>query len=125
MTAPAVTAPHTSRPRRASAGTRRGHLRRLPWRIQQLLPGAQRILVVPVAWSTDREGRPTARYTLEAHDAAGRRIPHDTDTIARVVSLLQGAHPTANWTVAQTWTASSGQLTEWRPHTLHPTRRTA
>lgn len=113
MTAPTPSATHTSRPRKASAGTRRNHLRRLPHRIHDLLPGAATILVTPVSWFTDTDGRPASRYVLVAYDTDGNRIRHQAGTIARAVALLQGAFPTADWTTAQTWHATGNRLTTW------------
>lgn len=121
---PALSAPHTTRPRKASAGTRSSHRRRLPHRIHQHLPGAATILVTPVAWFTDTDGRPAARYVILARDAHGNRIPHNPGTIARTVDLLQGAFPTADWTTAQTWHADGNRLTAWSETTAKRRRPT-
>ncbi|MTE20233.1 hypothetical protein F0L17_14170 [Streptomyces sp. TRM43335] len=124
MSTPTATATHTTRPRKGSASTRRHHHRRLPHRLRQLLPDAQTILTTPVSWFGDN-GRPAARYVLVAYDTSGNRIPHTPGTIDRVVDLLQGAFPTADWTTAQTWHANGNHLTAWNGATTQRHRPTS
>ena len=59
-------------PRKASAGRRRRHLRQLPWRLQQIAPGAVTILVTPI-WM-DGSGESVRHYLARALDSAGRII---------------------------------------------------
>lgn len=69
-------------------------------------PGAVRVLVVPVG------GSPTP--LVHAYDAHDLPIPLRDGKNAQVATVLREHHAGADWTVAQTWTASDG---------LQPTRQ--
>lgn len=101
---------HTTRPRKAAAGTRRHHRKSLAWRLRCLLPGADTVTVTPAMW-VDASGDPRAVYSLHATTADGSAIAHDGDTTHAVVAALQGAWPNANWRTAQTWQADTNTLT--------------
>lgn len=97
-------------PRKASAGRRRRHARQLPWRLQQIAPGAVTILVTPI-WM-DGSGSGVRHYLARALDADGRIIKFAPGGSQRIASLLQTAHPGANWDHPLTWTAASNTLTD-------------
>lgn len=99
-------------PRRASAGRRRRHVKQLPFRVHQIIPGAVTVLVTPV-W-TDRNGPFEARFVVTARSADGQHLKLPRGGSRRLVALLQGVFPAADWHRAQTWHADSGQLTTWK-----------
>lgn len=101
---------HPVHPRKASAGRRRRHARQLPWRLQQIAPGAATILVTAI-WM-DGTGHGVRHYLARALAADGRIIKFAPGGSQRIASLLQGAYPGANWDHAQTWTVASNTLTD-------------
>lgn len=98
------------RPRKASAGRRRRHMRQLPWRLRQIAPGAVTILLTPI-W-TDGSGDSTRHYLARALDTDGRIIKFAAGGSARIASLLQAVYPGANWDHPLTWTAADNTLTD-------------
>ena len=97
-------------PRRSSASRRRRHHTQLPYRLHQVAPGAVTILVTPI-W-TDGSGTGVRHYLARALDQDGRILKFPAGGSQRIASLLQGAHPGANWDHPQTWTASTNTLTD-------------
>lgn len=108
---------NTARPRRCSAGTRRHHRTYLPYRLREQLPGAATVMVTPVFWSDPAEVRPECVFHAVYFTAEGRRIVPRQTVTPRVVSLLQGAFPEADWQQSQIWRADTNQLTQWQPAT--------
>lgn len=105
-------------PRRASAGTRRRHLKYLPWRISQLVPGAATVLLTPV-W-TDLNSNETGRLDISfmalVRDGSGLPMKLPTGGSQRLAALLQGAF-VADWSRSQTWRAETNTLREYVPPT--------
>ena len=90
-----------TRPRKASAGTRRHHLKYLAFRIRQVVPGAHTLILLPV----DVFGAGEQEFAAVVRDRAGVQL-----------KLAEGAF-TADWTRAQTWRADTNQLHVWEPPT--------
>jgi hypothetical protein len=106
-------AEHTpTRPRRASAGTRRHHRKYLVYRIRQVVPGAHTVLLLPI--EHDGYGPREREYTACVRDRAGAQLKLADGDSRRLAALLQGAL-TADWTRAQTWRADTNELREWVP----------
>ena len=101
-----------TRPRKASAGTRRHHLKYLAFRIRQVVPGAHTLILLPV----DVFGAGEQEFAAVVRDRAGVQLKLAEGASRRLASLLQGAF-TADWTRAQTWRADTNQLREWVPPT--------
>lgn len=99
----------TARPRKASAGTRRHRIKYLTWQLRQHYPNAHQVFVTPITWADDSD-RPDVLYTVSAYDSNGRRIVGRPAANARVVALLQGAFPAADWWQPQTWHAATNRL---------------
>lgn len=89
--------------RRSSAHTRRHHLARLPYRIDQIAPGAASVLLV-----RRLDGTPQALV----RDEAGARIDLPQGASRHLAERLRAAF-TATWAVPQTWHAATNTLTEW------------
>lgn len=100
------------RPRRSSAGRRRRNVKRLPYRLGLIAPGARTVLVTPV-WS-DAGVRPQQVFMALVFDGMGRRVKPPSGATPRIAALLQGAF-TADWSLPQTWRADTNELTERRP----------
>lgn len=100
-------------PRRSSASRRRRHQTQLPYRLHQIAPGAVTILVTPI-WS-DTRGTSERTFLARALDVQGRIVKFPAGGSRRIASLLQGAHPGADWNRPQTWTAGTNRLAERRP----------
>jgi hypothetical protein len=101
---------HPLHPRRASASRRRRHTKQLPWRIGQIAPGAVTILITPL-W-TDTTGTSTRHVVARALTADGRVIKFQAGGSRQIATLLQGAHPAANWDHPQTWRADTNTLVD-------------
>jgi hypothetical protein len=101
-------------PRKSSAGTRRHHLKYLPYRIERIVPGAATILLTPV-W-TDLNSNETGRLDISfmalVRDREGLPMKLPAGGSQRLAALLQGAF-TANWSRCQTWRADGNTLTEF------------
>ncbi|OLZ72525.1 hypothetical protein AVW11_03795 [Streptomyces amritsarensis] len=89
--------------RRASAHTRRHHLARLPYRIDQIAPGTATILL-----AQQKDGTPQALV----RDETGRRIDLPRGASRHIAARLRAAY-SADWTVPQTWRAATNRLTAW------------
>jgi hypothetical protein len=89
--------------RRSSAHTRRHHLARLPFRIDQIAPGAVSILL-----AHQPDGTPQALV----RDAAGNRIDLPRGASRHLAERLRAAF-SADWSVPQTWRADTNTLTAW------------
>jgi hypothetical protein len=100
-------------PRKSSAGRRRRHLTQLAWRLRKIAPGAETILLTPI-W-TDALGDPEVVFMATVRDGKSAQVRLPRGGSRRIAALVQGAHPSANWERAQTWHASTGELTEWHP----------
>lgn len=100
-----------TRPRKASASRRRRHQTQLPFRLQQVAPGAVSILLAPV-W-TDTQGPQERVFVARALDAEGERVRIPAGGSRTIASLLQGAFPGADWNEAHTWHANGNRLTCW------------
>ncbi|NUL13260.1 hypothetical protein [Streptomyces lunaelactis] len=103
-----------TRPRRASAGTRRHHLKYLTYRIREVVPAAHTVLLLPI--EHDAYGADLREYTACVRDRAGVQLKLADGDSRRLAALLQGAF-TADWTRAQTWRADTNSLREWVPPT--------
>jgi len=101
-----------SRPRKASAARRRRHRNQLGYRVHEIAPGAVTVLVTPV-W-TDRNGPFEARFVVTARTSDGQHLKLPRGGSRRLVALLQGVFPAADWHQPQTWHADSSQLTAWK-----------
>lgn len=101
------------RPHRAGARRRRRHLKQLPYRLHQIAPGAATILVTSVLWKD--EGESELHFHLVVRDADGQQVPMPRDETTDVVTALQKAFPSADWTRAQTWHWRGNRLSQWRP----------
>jgi hypothetical protein len=103
------------RPRKASAGRRRRHHTQLPYRLDQIAPGAATILITPV-W-TDARGPMERTFLARALDTTGQKIRFPAGGSRQIASLMQGAFPAADWDRVQTWHADTNTLTTRRPTT--------
>lgn len=101
---------HPLHPRRASASRRRRHVKQLSYRIHQIAPGAVTILITPL-W-TDTTGASTRHVVARALTADGQVIKFQAGGSRQIATLLQGAHPAANWDHPQTWRADTNTLTD-------------
>lgn len=101
---------HPLHPRRASASRRRRHAKQLPYRIRQIAPGAVTILITPL-W-TDTTGTAARHVVARALSADGKVIKFQAGGSRQIATLLQGAHPAANWDHPQTWRADTNTLTD-------------
>ena len=101
-----------TRPRRSSAGRRRRNHTQLPYRLQQIVPGADTILVTPM-WAEPDTGADRVFMVL-VWDRAGARIALPPGATVQITAWLQGAFA-ARWEQAQTWHAAGNTLTERRP----------
>ncbi|MET9517484.1 hypothetical protein [Streptomyces sp. NPDC002994] len=101
------------RPRKASAGRRRRHRTQLGWRLNQIAPTAETVLLTPV-W-TDATGTVERVYVVTARDGSGRSLKLPQGGSRRITALVQGAHPEADWARPQTWRTSTARLTVWSP----------
>jgi hypothetical protein len=101
-------------PRRSSAGTRRHHLKYLPWRISRLVPGAATVLLTPV-W-TDLNSNDTGRLDISfmalVRDRTGLPMKLPAGGSQRLAALMQGAFD-ADWGKSQTWRADRNTLREY------------
>ncbi|MWA08836.1 hypothetical protein [Streptomyces sp. BA2] len=111
------------RPRRSSAGRRRRHCKQLPYRIDQIAPGAVTVLATPV-W-TDTSGEMTQTFVVRASNADGDMVRLPQGGCRRLAALLQGAFPAADWERTQTWHADTGRLTTWGRHASRAFRDSA
>lgn len=105
--------------RKASARRRRRHVTQLRYRLHLLVPDAATVLVTPVL--TDTAGEIRTRHLVTVRDFAGqplRGLPAGTG--ARIAALLQGVHPTTDWTRPQTWRADEDRLVEYLPSDRRP-----
>lgn len=89
--------------RRSSAHTRRHHVARLPYRIDQIAPGAMSILLAHQA-----DGTPQALV----RDESGARIDLPRGASRHIAERLRAAFA-ADWSVPQTWRARTNSLTAW------------
>ena len=103
-----------TRPRKASAGTRRHHRKYVAYRIRQVVPGAHTVLLLPI--EADGYGPHEREFTACVRDRAGIQLKLRDGDSRRLAALLQGAF-TADWTRAQTWRADTNSLREWVPPT--------
>jgi hypothetical protein len=103
----------TERPRKTSAARRRRNIKKLPWLVHTIAPGADTVLLTPVA--TDVHGPAERRYVVTARSAGCKqhlRLPRGG--CRRLTELMQAAFPSADWNRAQTWRADTNQLTGWQ-----------
>lgn len=100
------------RPRRASASRRRRHVTQLAYRVHQIIPGAERVLLTPV-W-TDAKGPMERVFVVTARNADGQHLKLPRGGSRQLASLMQGAYPTADWDRPQTWHGDSNQLVTWK-----------
>lgn len=103
-----------TRPRKASAGTRRHHLKYVTYRIRQLVPGAHTVILLPV----DVFGAEEQEFAAVVRDRAGVQLKLQEGASRRLASLLQGAF-VADWAQAQTWRADTNRLHVWAPPTAN------
>jgi hypothetical protein len=99
-------------PRKCSGARRRRHLKQLPFRLHEIVPGAATVLVTSVFWEDDAD--PERVYHLVIRDSSGARIMPPVGERERIVCLLQGAFA-ADWSRAQTWHLGGNRLSQWRP----------
>ncbi|WP_372344636.1 hypothetical protein [Streptomyces sp. KL116D] len=103
---------HPVHPRKASAARRRRHLRQLPWKIRQIAPGADSVLLTPV-W-TDASGTAERVYVVTARSATAKQhLKLPVGGSRQLTALIQRAFPKADWEKPQTWHADLNQLTVW------------
>ena len=105
-----------TRPRKASAGTRRHHRKYLRHRIREFVDGAHTVIILPVEHAP--YGPRYCEFTAVVRDKAGTQLKLRDGASRRLASLLQGAF-TADWTQAQTWRADTNQLHVWAPPTAN------
>jgi len=101
------------RTRKSSAARRRRNVKRLPWLVHDIAPGADTVLLTPV--TTDVHGPSERLYVVTARSAGRKqhlRLPRGG--CRRLAELMQGAFPDADWDRPQTWHADSNQLTTWQ-----------
>lgn len=98
-----------TRPRKASAARRRRHLAQLAYRIHQIVPTAHTILLTPV--STTEHGDPEVVFMALVRDMRGQALKLPSGGSRQLAALVQGAHPTADWSRSQTWRADVNVLT--------------
>lgn len=98
-----------TRPCKSSAGRRRRHLKQLAYRIHQIVPAAHTVLLTPV--STTEHGDPEVVFMALVRDESGQALKLCSGGSRRLAALVQGAHPTADWSRSQTWRADTNRLT--------------
>jgi hypothetical protein len=103
---------HPVHPRKASASRRRRHGKQLPWRVHQIAPNAVTVLLTPI-W-TDTHGPAERVFVVTARDGAGQHLKLPRGGSRQLASLMQGAHPEADWNRAQTWRADGNRITGWQ-----------
>lgn len=102
---------HPLHPHKASASRRRRHVKQLPYRIREIAPGAATVLLTPV-W-VDAHGPAERVFVVVARDADGGQLKLPRGGSRRLASLMQAAHPAADWNQTQTWRAAGNQLVSW------------
>lgn len=100
-------------PRKTSAHKRRQCRTRLPYELHQIVPGAVSVLATAVHSSLSPA--PEQMFITVVYDADGGRIWPSTAGRTRIVQLLQGAFPQADWSVSQSWRADTNRLTAQIP----------
>lgn len=104
---------HPLHPRKASASRRRRHAKQLSYRVGQIAPGAATVLLTPV-W-LDTHGPSERVYVVTARaDGYKQHLKLPRGGSGRLVALMQGAYPAADWNQPQTWHADGSQLTTWQ-----------
>lgn len=98
-----------TRPCKSSAGRRRRHLKQLAYRIHQVVPTAHTVLLTPV--STTEHGDPEVVFMALVRDVHGQAVKLRSGGSRQLAALVQGAHPSADWSRSQTWRADSNSLT--------------
>lgn len=102
-----------TRPRRASAHKRRQRRARLAYDLHRIVPGAVSVLAIPIQLGTP--GRLETVFNAVIYGPAGERIMPPAESTPRIVTLLQGAFPAADWSVCQSWRADTNALTAQIP----------
>jgi hypothetical protein len=82
----------------------------LAWRIRQIVPCADLINVCPVETTSTTEDMQRT-YILEVQDSQGAMLTLGCEIPTRIVSLLQSAHPEADWSRPVSWRADGEAVT--------------
>ncbi|MDR3083423.1 MAG: hypothetical protein LBV60_21315 [Streptomyces sp.] len=98
-----------TRPCKSSAGRRRRHVKRLAYRIHQIVPAAHTVLLMPTV--TTEHGDPEVVFTALVRDKSGESLKLRCGDSRQLAALVQGAFPAADWSRSQTWRADTNSLT--------------